>query len=111
MNREDVKKLIYEQQTKLAPSKIPDAGVGVFAIVKISKDTLIKGCTSFKNYANLKSGDDLGPSDDIHLFKWDEFDNLDDKIKDYLLSMTDSFGNNFWIDAPPPIYVLSNILY
>lgn len=101
MNREDVKKLIYEQQTKLAPSQIPGAGVGVFAIVKIPKDTLIKGCTSFKNYANLKSEGDLGPSYDIHLFKWDEFDNLDDKIKDYLLSMTDSFGNNFWIDAPP----------
>jgi hypothetical protein len=38
MNREDVKKLIYEQQTKLAPSQIPGAGVGVFAIVQIPKD-------------------------------------------------------------------------
>ena len=33
MNREDVKKLIYEQQTKLAPSKITGAGVGVFALL------------------------------------------------------------------------------
>ena len=60
MNREDVKKLIYEQQTKLAPSKIPGAGVGVFAIVKISKDTQIKGCKSFKKYANLKVGTIMG---------------------------------------------------
>ena len=101
MNREEVKKLIYEQQTKLAPSQIPGAGVGVFALVDIPKDTLIKGCTSFKKYANLKSEEDLGPSDDIHLFQWNEFDDLDDQIKNYLLSMTDSFGNNFWIDAAP----------
>jgi hypothetical protein len=33
MNREDVKKLIYEQQTKLAPNKITGAGVGVFALL------------------------------------------------------------------------------
>ena len=95
MNREDVKKLIYEQQTKLAPSQIPGAGVGVFAIVKIPKDTLIKGCTSFKKYANLKSGEDLGPSDDIHLFQWNEFDDLDDKIKD----AEENFGNTEIRDA------------
>lgn len=103
MNREDVKKMIYEQQTKLAPSKIPGAGVGVFAIAKIPKDTEIKGCRDFKKYANLKdiNSGQLGPSDDIHLFQWDEFNDLDDKIKNYLLSMTDTFDNNFWIDAAP----------
>lgn len=101
MNREEVKKLIYKQQTKLAPSLIPGAGVGVFAIVEIPKDTLIKGASSFTKYANLKSDSELGPTDDIHLFQWDEFDDLDDRIKNYLVSMTDSFGNNFWIDAPP----------
>jgi len=101
MNREEVKKLIYKQQTKLAPSLIPGAGVGVFAIVEIPKDTLIKGASSFTKYANLKSDSGLGPTDDIHLFQWDEFNDLDDRIKNYLVSMTDSFGNNFWIDAPP----------
>jgi len=101
MNREEVKKLIYKQQTKLAPSLIPGAGVGVFAIVEIPKDTLIKGASSFTKYANLKSDSGPGPTDDIHLFQWDEFDDLDDRIKNYLVSMTDSFGNNFWIDAPP----------
>jgi len=101
MNREEVKKLIYKQQTKLAPSLIPGAGVGVFAIVEIPKDTLIKGASSFTKYTNLKSDSGLGPTDDIHLFQWDEFDDLDDRIKNYLVSMTDSFGNNFWIDAPP----------
>jgi len=101
MNREEVKKLIYKQQTKLAPSLIPGAGVGVFAIVEIPKDTLIKGASSFVEYANLKNDSGLAPTDDIHLFQWDEFNDLDDRIKNYLVSMTDSFGNNFWIDAPP----------
>ena len=101
MNREDVKKLIYEQQTKLAPSQIPGAGVGVFALVDIPKDTSILGCKSFKKYANLKYSDGIGPSDDIHLFQWEEFGDLDNRIKNYLLNMTDSFDNNFWIDAAP----------
>ena len=92
MNREDVKKLIYEQQTKLAPSQIPGAGVGVFAIVEIQKDTIIKGCKSFMEF--------IGKEDE-YLFDWNEFDDLDDRIKKYLWGMTDGYGNKFYIDAPP----------
>ena len=54
MNREDVKKLIYEQQTKLSPSKITGAGVGVFALVDIPKDTIIKGCKCFIEFVGKK---------------------------------------------------------
>jgi SET domain-containing protein len=92
MNREDVKKLIYEQQTKLSPSQIPGAGVGVFAIVEIQKDTIIKGCKSFMEF--------IGKEDE-YLFDWNEFDDLDDRIKKYLWGMTDGYGNKFYIDAPP----------
>jgi SET domain-containing protein len=92
MNREDVKKLIYEQQTKLAPSKISGAGVGVFALINIPKDTIIKGCRQFKKFINQKEG---------FCFDWNEFDDLDDRIKKYLWGMTDCHDNKFYIDAPP----------
>jgi len=92
MNREDVKKLIYEQQTKLAPSKITGAGVGVFALVDIPKDTIIKGCKSFMEFVG---------KEDEYLFDWKEFDDLDDRIKTYLWGMTDGYDNKFYIDAPP----------
>ena len=49
-----VLKLIREQQTKLAPSLIPGAGVGLFALVDIPKDTLIKGCRAFREYTGIQ---------------------------------------------------------
>jgi SET domain-containing protein len=93
MTRQEIKKLIYEQQTKLAPSKISGAGVGVFAIVEIPKDTLIKGSKAFIDFVRKE--------DDYYLFDWNEFEDLDDKIKTYLWGMTDGHDNKFYIDAPP----------
>jgi SET domain-containing protein len=92
MTRQEIKKLIYEQQTKLAPSKISGAGVGVFAIVEIPKDTLIKGCKAFVEF--------IGKEDE-YLYDWKEFEDLDDRIKKYLWGMTDGHDNKFYIDAPP----------
>jgi SET domain-containing protein len=92
MTRQEIKKLIYEQQTKLAPSKISGAGVGVFAIVEIPKDTLIKGCKAFVEF--------IGKEDE-YLYDWKEFEDLDDRIKTYLWGMTDGHDNKFYIDAPP----------
>jgi SET domain-containing protein len=92
MNREDIKKLIYEQQTKLAPSQIPGAGVGVFALVNIPKDTLIKGSKAFSDFVR---------KEDYYLFDWNEFEDLDIRIKTYLWGMTDGHDNKFYIDAPP----------
>ena len=93
MTRQEIKKLIYEQQTKLAPSKISGAGVGVFAIVEIPKDTLIKGSKAFIDFVRKE--------DDYYLFDWNEFEDLDDRIKTYLWGMTDGHDNKFYIDAPP----------
>lgn len=93
MTRQEIKKLIYEQQTKLAPSKISGAGVGVFAIVEIPKDTLIKGSKAFIDFVKKE--------DDYYLFDWNEFEDLDDRIKTYLWGMTDGHDNKFYIDAPP----------
>jgi SET domain-containing protein len=92
ITRQEIKKLIYEQQTKLAPSKISGAGVGVFAIVEIPKDTLIKGCKAFVEF--------IGKEDE-YLYDWKEFEDLDDRIKTYLWGMTDGHDNKFYIDAPP----------
>ena len=96
MTRQEIKKLIYEQQTKLAPSKISGAGVGVFAIVEIPKDTLIKGCKSFAEF--------IGKEDE-YLYDWNEFEDLDDRIKTYLWGMTDGHDNKFYIDAPPLCFI------
>ena len=93
MTRQEIKRLIYEQQTKLAPSKISGAGVGVFAIVEIPKDTLIKGSKAFIDFVRKE--------DDYYLFDWNEFEDLDDRIKTYLWGMTDGHDNKFYIDAPP----------
>jgi SET domain-containing protein len=92
MKREQIKKLIYNQQTRLAPSKIFGAGVGVFALVNIPKDTLILGCRDFKKF--IKETEE-------YLFDWSEFDDLDERIKKYLRGMTDGYNNKFYIDAPP----------
>ena len=92
MTRQEIKKLIYEQQTKLAPSKISGAGVGVFVIVEIPKDTLIKGCKAFGDFVRKENE---------YLFDWNEFEDLDDRIKTYLWGMTDGHDNKFYIDAPP----------
>lgn len=91
MNKEEIRKLIYEQQTKLAPSKIPGAGVGVFALVDIPKDTLIKGCKAFMEFCKLESEVE---------FYYDEFKDLDPNIQKYVYSMTDSYDDKFCIDAP-----------
>ena len=91
MTKQQIKKLIYEQQTKLAPSKITGAGVGVFAIIDIPKDTLIKGCQAFMDF--------LGREQE-HYFNWEEFDDLDERIKKYVVGMTDAFDNTVCIDAP-----------
>ena len=93
MTSQEIKRLIYEQQTKLAPSKISGAGVGVFAIVEIPKDTLIKGSKAFIDFVRKE--------DDYYLFDWNEFEDLDDRIKTYLWGMTDGHDNKFYIDAPP----------
>ena len=92
MNRDLVKKYIYNHQTKLAPSQIPGAGVGVFALIDIPKDTLILGCRDFMKF--------IGQTDDC-LFDWNEFDDLDERVKKYLWGMTDGYDNQFYVDAPP----------
>ena len=68
MTKQEIKKLIYEQQTKLAPSTINGAGVGVFALVDIAKDTLIKGCKAFMEFCNMETEFE---------FYYDEFKDLD----------------------------------
>lgn len=91
MKKEDIKKLIYEQQTKLAPSKIPGAGVGVFALVDIPKDTLIKGCKAFMEFTKMESE---------FYFRYDELEDLHPNIQKYVYSMTDGYEGEFCIDAP-----------
>jgi SET domain-containing protein len=91
MTKQEIKKLIYEQQTKLAPSTIPGAGVGVFALVDIPKDTLIKGCKAFMEFCNMETEFE---------FYYDEFEDLDSNIQKYVWSMTDGYDNKFCIDAP-----------
>ena len=91
MKKEDIKKLIYEQQTKLAPSTIPGAGVGVFALTDIPSDTLIKGCKAFMEFCNMES--------DIEFYH-NEFEDLHPNIQKYVYSMTDGYGDKFCIDAP-----------
>ena len=91
MNRADIKKLILEQQTKLGVSTIAGAGVGVFALVDIPKDALIKGCRAFKEFC--------GSPDDFE-FRYEEIAEAHPEVQKYVYSMTDGYGDKFCIDAP-----------
>jgi SET domain-containing protein len=91
MNREEIKKLMLEQQTKLGVSNIPGAGVGVFALVDIPKDTLIKGCRAFMEFCNMKEECE---------FHYDELNEAHPNLQKYVYSMTDGYGDTFCIDAP-----------
>ena len=85
-------KLIREQQTKLAPSLIPGAGVGVFALVDIPKDTQIKGASAFREYTGIQH---------YYVIKESDLDGIDEKVKDYFSSMTEGEGDEHYVDAPP----------
>lgn len=92
MDLNKIKKYIYSQKTKLAPSKIKGAGIGLFALVDIPKDTLLSGHKEFMQFINEKED---------CMFDWAEFSDLDERIKNYLHSMTDGHDSKFYIDAPP----------
>jgi len=91
MNREEIKKLILEQQTKLGVSNITGAGVGVFALVDIPKDTLIKGCRAFMEFCNMQSEFE---------FYYKEITGAHPEVQKYVYSMTDGHEDKFYIDAP-----------
>lgn len=91
MEKEKIKNLIFEQQTKLGVSTIAGAGVGVFALVDIPKDTLIKGCKAFMEFCKMESE---------YNFSYDELEKAHPNIKSYVYSMTDGHGDTFCIDAP-----------
>jgi hypothetical protein len=92
MNKADIKKLILEQQTKLGVSNIAGAGVGLFALVDIPKDTLIKGCRAFGEFCNTLPDFE---------FSYAEIADAHPEVQKYVYSMTDGYdGDKFLIDAP-----------
>ena len=83
-SRDQILNSIKDLKTCLKPSTIPGAGVGVFSLVDIPKDTLIF---------------DVNRSDDF-FFKMSEIENLPSNIKDYILGMTDGTEEGFYLDVP-----------
>lgn len=75
---------IRNLKTCLKPSAIPGAGVGVFSLVDIAKDSLIF---------------DVERKDD-YLFKYSEIKDLPESIRDYIMEMTDGIENGFYLDVP-----------
>ena len=80
--RDEILESINSLKVKLAPSKIDGAGVGLFAIVDIPKDTLI-----FKFKEDLED----------HFIKYEEI--TDPKIREYFWGMTDGENGGFYIDV------------
>ncbi len=74
---------IRNLKVKLAPSKIKKAGIGLFAMVDITRDELIY---DFK----LKD----------HYFNYDEIADLPKNIRDYIWSMTGGDLRGFDLDVP-----------
>jgi hypothetical protein len=83
-NRDQILNSIRDLKTCLKPSTIPGAGVGVFSLVDISKDTLI---------FNIKRDDD-------YFFKHSEIEDLPPSIQNYILGMTDGVEDGFFLDVP-----------
>lgn len=79
-----IKNIIHNTKLRLKPSKVCD-GVGVFAILNISKgENLFPDVVPDKNY-----------------IIWDEIDNLKPEIKTYLQSMCNSDENGLYLSRTP----------
>ena len=82
--RDQILDSIRNLKTCLKHSTIPGAGVGVFSLVTIPKDTLIF---------------DVERKDD-YFFKYSEIKDLPESIRDYITEMTDGIENGFYLDVP-----------
>ena len=83
-NRNQILNSIRNLKTCLKPSTINGAGVGVFSLVDIPKDTLI---------FEVERKDD-------HFFKYSEIENLPKELQDYIIGMTDGTEEGFFLDVP-----------
>lgn len=83
-SRDQILNSIKTLKTHLKPSTIPGAGIGVFSLVDIPKDTLI---------FEVKREDD-------YFFKMSEIEDLPLRIQDYILGMTDGTEEGFYLDVP-----------
>jgi len=83
-SRDQILNSIRTLKTCLKPSAIPGAGVGVFSLIDIPKDTLI---------FEVKRDDD-------YFFKYSEIEDLPQSVKDYILEMTDGVEEGFFLDVP-----------
>lgn len=83
-SRDQILNSIRTLKTCLKPSTIPGAGVGVFSLIDIPKDTLI---------FEVKRDDD-------YFFKYSEIEDLPQSVKDYMLGMTDGVEEGFFLDIP-----------
>ena len=69
-------------QCKLAPSKIPNAGVGVFALTRIPEGYPI-----------------FGPKGFSHFISWEEIECVPFKIKEYIRQICHCDASGFWLDG------------
>lgn len=83
-SRNQILNSIRTLKTCLKPSTISGAGVGVFSLIDIPKDTLI---------FEVKRDDD-------YFFKYSEIEDLPQSVKDYILGMTDGVEEGFFLDVP-----------
>lgn len=83
-SRDQILNSIKTLKTHLKPSTIPGAGIGVFSLVDIPRDTLI---------FEVKREDD-------YFFKMSEIEDLPLRIQDYILGMTDGTEEGFYLDVP-----------
>lgn len=84
-SRDQILNSIKNLKTCLKTSTIPGAGVGVFSLIDIPKDTLI---------FEVERKDD-------YFFKNSEIKDLPFNIQEYILGMTDGIeGKGFYLDVP-----------
>ena len=69
-------------QCKLAPSKIPNAGVGIFALTSIPEGYPI-----------------FGPKGFSHFISWEEIETVPFKVKEHIRQICHCNASGFWLDG------------
>jgi SET domain-containing protein len=76
-----IKQINSEFVVKLAPSKINNAGVGVFALTKIPEKSVV-----FQSFSN-------------HFIKWKQIKNAPQNVVEHLKSICNNNEEGFWLDC------------
>ena len=82
LRRQILKELNFDCLVKLAPSKIPNAGIGVFALT------------------HIPSGEKIFDGGDNKYIQWAELMEIEPEVIDHIKKICNHDQHGFWLDCP-----------